>query len=42
MVDLGRHDVGHLSHSGRHHSHAGSTHSVHSHKSNSLTNLAYG
>lgn len=42
----GRHDVGSLAKSGRHHSHAGSTHSVHSQRShrspsNSLANLAY-
>lgn len=40
----GRHDVGSLAKSGRHHSHAGSTHSTHSHRSpsGSVTNLAYG
>lgn len=45
----GRHDVGSLSKTGRHHSHAGSTHSVQSQRSHrshrspsgSLTNLAY-
>lgn len=42
----GQHDVGSLAKNGRHHSHVGSTHSVHSQRShrspsNSLTNLAY-
>lgn len=42
----GQHDVGSLAKSGRHHSHAGSTHSVHSQRghrspSGSLTNLTY-
>lgn len=41
-VRTGRHDVGSLSKDGRHHSYARSSHSVHSHRSSSFTNLAYG